>query len=285
MNAQTTEDPIILTGVVREQGVPYEPIGDVEGFRQSISFVAWREGDGPVSTSLLQVQLNVDSREEQQALQQPFRKGRLVRFVIEDEVIFRMVDGVPLSAEADWVRMLEPVEDPELAAAADRIFNPLPFTDAELGEFEPHSRLFDHFGQVRQWLGKDIIFELILEPMGPDARDRALAMAHLAWNDHAAIDEKIREAITDHIYARRAEEAGIQLVPLDGGEPITEDELPPLSRKAFKADHRLRRVSCSALDYCVLEYLADTLEWHWSYTATIMRDDGGGWYLDGWDFP
>lgn len=277
-------EPVILTGVVREQGVAYEPIGAVDYYGQSISFAAWREGSGPVETTLLWLSIRVDTREEQQALQVPFRKGRLVRFVIEGPVTYRTPPGSPPFAEARWVRMLDPVEDPELSAAADLIFHPEAITDPELGTFDPHPRLLDQFEQERDWSGTPTLFGLILEPMGPTARDRALAMAKLAWADREAIDETIREAITDHIYSRRAEQAGIMLVPVDGGEPILSDELPPLPRAEFKTDHTLTRVSCSAQDYCVFAYDTRRLDWFYSYEATILRD-GDGWKLDGWDFP
>ncbi len=275
------EAPVIVSGVVLEVGVPYPPIGDVEGYGQSISFIAWREGEEAVSTTLLWLNVNVDTAEKQAEIGAHFRRGKLVRFEAQEPVRFREKSR---TAGAELANMLEPVEDAELTAAADALFRPSAFVDPELGEFEPHSRLFDHFGQVREWLGKDTVFEVILEPMGLDARDRALNMARIAWNDHKAIDETIREAITDHIYSRRAEEAGIMLVPVDGGEPIVEDELPKLSHAEFEKDHRLTRVSCSAQDYCSLQYTADKPEWHWSYTATIRRKDDG-WYLDEWDFP
>ena len=271
----------VVSGVVLKVGVPYPPIGDVKGYGQSISFIAWREGEKAVSTTLLWLNVNVDTAEEQAEIGAHFRRGKLVRFETPEPVRFHETSR---TASATLARMLEPVEDAELAAAADALFRPSAFVDSELGEFEPHSVLFDHFGQVREWLGKDTIFEVILEPMGPDARERALDMARIAWKDHKAIDETIREAITDHIYSRRAEEAGIVLVPVDGGEPIVEDELPKLSRAEFKADHRLERVSCSAQDYCSLQYSATKLDWHWSYRATIRRKDDG-WRLDGWDFP
>jgi hypothetical protein len=277
-------EPVVLTGVVRDQGAAYEPIGSVDYYGQSVSFAVWREGDGLVETTLLWLSIKVDTRAQQQALQDPFRKGRLVRLVIEGPVTYRTPPSSPPFAEAGFVRMLEPAEDPELSAAAALIFRPDAITDPELGTFEPHPRLLDQFEQERDWSGSPAIFGLIFEPMGPTARDRALAMARLAWTDRMAIDETIREAITDHIYSRRAEQAGIMLVPVGGGEPILRDELPPLPRAEFKTDHTLTRVACSAQDYCVFAYDTNRLDWSYSYEATIRRD-GDGWQLDGWDFP
>lgn len=233
---------------------------------------------------MLWLAIKVDTLEAQQALQEPFRKGRQVRFVIDGPVSWREPPGSPPFAEARLAKLLGPDEDPALAAAAQQIFHPDPITDPALGVFKPHPRLLDQFEQEREWLGGTTMFGLVLEPMGPTARERALAMAKLAWTNRAAIDETIREAIADHIYAHRAEEAGLELVPVDGGEPITHDDLPPMSRADFKADHTLIRVTCSSQNYCVFSYNANRLDWSYSYEATIVRD-GEGWRLDGWDFP
>lgn len=282
-----SNEPIVITAIVQEQGVPYEPMGAIEDYGQSIKFIAWREGRGAISTQQLSLYIKVDTAEEQQVLQAPFRKGRLVRFEIEGPISYRGVNKDAQSASVLWGRLLEPVEDAELLEAAEQVWRPKPFVDAELGEFEPHSRLYDHFGQVRDWLGTETVFELILEPMGPNARDRALEMARIAWNDRARIDATIRQTIADSVYSSVSKQSDIMLVPVDGGEPITkvtEDDLPPLTRDEFRANHTLARISCSAQDYCSLQYVAKDIDWYWSYRATIRRD-GEGWILDEWDFP
>ena len=289
---QANGDPVVITGVVQEQSAVHEPIGDVSGYSQSIKLIAWRQDNGPISTQAMWLHIKRKTGEEFDTLQISFSEGQTVRFETAGPLTLHGPNEDAKSVQAKFGRLIGPVEDAELLAAAQKVWRPEAFTDAELGEFEPHSRLYDHFGQVREWLGKKTVFEVILEPMGPRARERALTMSRMVWNDHAEVDETIRETITDHIYSNVNTNLDVKLVPLDGGEPITkvtEDDLPPLTRDAFKTNHRLVRVSCSAQDYCSLEYVAQGIDWYWTYYATIRRKDAEdgtpGWHLDEWDFP
>ena len=283
------ESPTIITGVVRDYDGVTAPYGSIEKYTQAIRLAAWRENDGPVQTVPIWITVKADTIEGVRALEKRFPRSELVRFVILGAINIRGEDGGPQTAEADWAGMLAPINDNEVTAAADAILNPVPFTDAELGVFEPHPSLPDHFGQSREFMGTPMIFEVILEPLAPGSRELALSMARLVWGDLETIDSEIRETITDHIYSRRAQQAGIVLLPLDEGQPVSADggadELPKLTREQFQFDHALLRMSCSSLSYCTLRYFTQDASWEWSYSATIRRNDDGEWYLDGWDFP
>jgi len=283
---QASSEPVVITGIVKEFDLGFEPGTISDKYERYASFAAWRLGDGPVETTLLWLTLSVDTEEQAEALKQQFREKALVRFLAKGKPSFRGDGGAAQSAEVDWLATLDPVADDEVSAAADLIFNPQAFDDPELGTFEPHPSAFGYFGQLREWLGEETIFEVILEPMGPNAREQALSMARLAWAERAAIDAQIREQVTDHIYSNRTAEAGLVLAPVDGSVAPEEEEDsgPSLSREDFNSDHKLVSVSCSAQQYCVFGYSAQQASWEWSYNATIMLSDDG-WYVDGWDFP
>ncbi|WP_435418406.1 hypothetical protein WAB17_02170 [Parerythrobacter aurantius] len=284
---QNGDPVVIINGVVQYPGIVYEPTGSVDHYGLTVEFIAWRQDDGPVSTQALSLHIKAGSKGEIEAIQGSFRRGQIARFEADGPLTFHGPNEGAQSVLAGLGQLIAPVEDAELLAAAENVWKPEGFADPELGEFEPHPRLYEHFGQIREWLGKKTVFEVILEPMGPNARERALNMARIVWNDHVAIDETIRESVTDSIYSDDESYLEAMIVPVGGGEPIanaTEDDHPPISREDFKANHRLTRVSCSAQDYCALEYVAQGIEWYWTYDATIRRKDDG-WYLDGWDFP
>ena len=179
------------------------------------------------------------------------------------------------------------MEDTEVFAAARSVLNPVAFEDARLGTFEPHPSVPEFFGQMREWLGAETVFEVILEPLGPAAREAALAMARMAWDNREAIDTEIREAVTEGVYGERPADIQIAVVAEDGTTTTVddEDERPKLTREQFRTDHKLAKVSCSARGYCDFHYTVQNDEWYWSYRATIMRGEDGGWYLDGWEFP
>ncbi|MEL7446821.1 MAG: hypothetical protein AAGK02_13600 [Pseudomonadota bacterium] len=283
--AQEVEERVIVTGVVRDINTGLPPYGTKTTFTHSIRLAAWRQGDEPVETMVLWISFETETSLELDELGQQFPTGELIRFMVQDGVTIEGETGGLQSANAKFAVMLPKIPDEEVVAAADRLLRPPAIEDAKLGIFEATPPFIENFGQQRDWLGKEILFELILEPLGPNAREHALAMARIAWKNRKTIDAQIREAITDHIYSRRAQEAGIMLVPLDGDGPsITEDELPPLSREDFKADHKLVYVHCSAQDYCSYSYVAQKAGWEWSYWATIRRNEDS-WSLDGWAFP
>lgn len=284
--AQEAEEQVIITGVVRDIDTGLPPHGAKTVYTHSIRLAGWRQDDQPVETMVLWIRYETENSLRLDELGQIFPTGELIRFTVKDGVAFRGEPGGLQTASADFVEMLPTVSDKEVMAAADRLLNPPAINDANLGRFKADPPHIENFGQQREWLGEQITFELLLNPLSPTAREHALAMAQMAWQDRKAIDANIREAVTDHIYSNRVHEAGIVLVPVDG-KPLDEeaDEMPKLSREAFKADHKLVYIHCSAQDYCSYSYVAQTAGWEWSYWATIRRDKGDdGWYLDGWVF-
>lgn len=284
--AQEPREPVVITGVIRDlSGVTF-PYGDKDYHSQSARLAAWREGDGPVQLVQLWVSFKTDTFEEMQVLEKQFPKKGLIRFEAAGDIRYRGDDKGPQSAEVDWVRMLEPVEDAAIVAAADSILNPVAFDDPELGTFEPHSSIPEYLGQMREWFGKEAIFEVILEPLGPGAREAALAMARMAWAEREAIDAQIRKEVTEGVFGEPAVQLEAASVGVDGTVTPVEDadEGPKLTRDQFQTDHVLTRVSCSAQGYCDFHYAVQNDEWYWSYRATIRRTDDG-WFLDGWEFP
>lgn len=285
--AQQADEPVIITGVIRDlNGVTF-PYGNRDYHSQSARLTAWREGDGPVRTVQLWVSFKTGTYEEMQAFEKQFRRNTIVRFETVGSVTFRGDTGKPRSAEVVLARLLEPVEDAEVFAAAQSLLNPVAFEDPVFGTFEPHSSIPEFFGQIREWLGQETVFEVILEPLGPEAREAALSMARIAWDNREVIDAEIREAVTEAVYGERPADIQIAKVTADGATTSVDgvDEGPRLTRDAFRTDHRLKRVSCSAQGYCDFRYEVQNDEWFWSYRATIMRSDAGSWHLDGWDFP
>lgn len=284
--AQKDGEPITITGIVRDHGSVAFPYGDRDYHSQAVRLAAWREGDGPVQTLQLWVTFRAATYEELQAIEKQFAAGQEVRFETSGAVNFRNRNGAPVSADVNWARMLEPVADSEVLAAADATLNPEPFEDPELGTFLPHSSIPEYFGQMREWLGQETTFEVILEPLGPNAREAAMAMARMAWNEREEIDAAIRAAVTEGVYGERAEELQVAIVTPEGETAAPpEEEGPKLTRAQFQTDHKLERVSCSAQGYCDYQYTVQNDEWYWSYRATIMLREDGSWYVDGWEFP
>jgi len=264
--AEQAEDPVIFTGVVNWRGYPYKPNEYREAYSFDVQFLAWRQGDGPVETVQANTYVRTKDEAEFERFKDLFQRGALVQLAIDGPVKFEEDAVLGRTAFAVFVDVLAPVQDAELSAAADRVLNPLPFEDPVLGQFEPVANEFTLMVQKREWFGDAIPFELILEPLGPDARDRAIAMARMAWEDREAIDKAIRRTVTERIYGTEE-------------EPTEVDPryLPPLTSDEFETDHILRNVACGAQNFCVFFYKPQVVT-GWGYRAIIERD-GDGWVV------
>ena len=280
--------PTILAGVAWYTDPPYPADDNGELFEQPVVFAAWRQADGPVDTTTLRVFVQAASLADVQAMAAQFLDRKPVRFTVEQSVAFDGETDTARVGTAKYVQFIGPVKDRALARAAKPILEPQPILDPQLGRFAPSTVYFGFFSQTREWFGKEVELEVALEPMGPNARERALAMARMVWNDRKAIDEEIREAVANHIYRTLGKSVMVdtsRLARIKGeAEPDKTDTPPTLSREEFKADHTLDRVACWARDHCELVYRVQRADWDYNYRGYIKRK-GDGWYLDGWNFP
>ncbi len=278
--AQEVEQPINIIGKVWYSESPYPADELGEKFEQPIIFAAWRQTDGPVSTTILAITVEADTLAEVQAIVAQFPRDTPARFTVSDPITYYGETGLAQSAGGRLARIIEPVADAEITNAAEPIINPKSIEEPELGRFEPSTVLFGFFGQKREWFGNEIPFEVALVPMGPIARERAFFMARMAWKDRTAIDAEIREAVANHIYLRLGKEARVRTdsASKNEGEPVK------LSREEFKADHTLKNVTCWAQDHCEFVYQVRRAEWVWNYRGYVDHK-GESWYLEGWNFP
>lgn len=290
------KEKTMLTGVVLHQGRLYVPDRWRKAYYLEVTFLAWREGDGSVDTTQLSVTFITKNRAEMDTIREQVHNNATVRFTIDGPLRIREDAMFGRTVEARYAANLETVADAALSAAAERVRAPAPLEDPLLGTFEPDPANFVIMRQTRDWFGRAVPFELILEPLGPQAAPRALAMARLAWQERDAIDAAIREYVSNAIYAPRART--VQVAIAGDGEPAINAasdpfQLPPLKREAFRADHSLVKVACGAQNFCVFFYAPNRAE-GWGYRATIERDgdgdsdgesdgEGDGWYVYGFD--
>ncbi len=197
--AQADEEATIVTGVV-------DGVGGGGGFQEqgqkrwtsSVNLVAWREGEGPIRTDTLRVEIP-DQREGDLAKWAAvFPPRMLVRIAIRESV--REENDRALAVLR---APLPRVEDPALLAAADPILNPPPIVDPQFGTFTSDPSFPQWFKQKRDWLGREVNVTLELDyagPPGPDAPQQALATLHGVWDRREEWDTRIREAIAEEYY-------------------------------------------------------------------------------------
>lgn len=245
--AQADGEAIIVTGVV-------DALGGGGGFKDqgqtswtsSVHFVAWREGDGPVRTDTLRVEIPDQRQSDLEKWSDVFPPRTLVRVAIRAPV--REENG---RAKAVLRAPLPRVEDAALLAAADPLLNPPPLTDPAFGTFTSDPQFPQWFRQKREWLGREIAVVLTLDyagPPGPDAGAQALARLHAVWDAREAWDARVREAIATDYYE----------VWTDNWR---EDGQAQVSREAFKARFTLEEAAFAPDGSFTFTFGDDDLFW------------------------
>jgi hypothetical protein len=219
--AQADKDAIIVTGVVDAigGGGGFQNGGET-GWTSSFNLVAWREGEGPIRTDSLRVEIPGQRQSELARWSEVFPPRTLVRFAIREPVAEKNGRALAVLRAA-----LPRPADAALLAAADPLLNPPPISDPVFGTFTSDRQFPQWFRQKREWLGREIGLILTLDyagPPGPDAPVQALAGLRAVWEAREAWDARLREAIAADYYAVWADDWR------DEGEPL-------ISREAFKA--------------------------------------------------
>jgi hypothetical protein len=245
--AQADGEAIIVTGVV-------DALGGGGGFKDqgqtswtsAVQLVAWREGDGPVRTDTLRVEIPDQRQSDLAKWGDVFPPRALVRFAIREAV--KENNGRALAVLR---APLPRIEDAALVAAADPLLNPPPVRDPAFGTFTSDPQFPQWFRQKRDWLGREIALVLTLDyagAPGPDAAAQALARLHAVWDAREAWDERVREAIAEDYYEVWAANWR------DEGEPL-------LSREAFKARFTLEEAAFSPDGSFTFTFGDDDLFW------------------------
>lgn len=197
--AQADEQAIIITGVVDGVGGGggFQDLGE-KRWTSAVQLVAWREGDGPIRTDALRVEILGQRQSELGKWGAIFPPRTLVRLAIREPVHEKNGRAVAILRTP-----LPRVDDAALIAAADPILNPPPISDPDLGTFVSDPTFTEWFRQRRDWLGREIDVVLTLDyagPPGPDAPAQALATLHGVWESREEWDERVRETIAADYY-------------------------------------------------------------------------------------
>lgn len=245
--AQADGEAIIVTGVV-------DAIGGGGGFKgqgetswtSSVHLVAWREGDGPIRTDTLRVEIPDQRQSDLKTWGEVFPPRTLVRVAIREAV--REDSGRALAVLR---APLPRVEDAALLAAADPLLNPPPVSDPAFGTFTSDPKFPQCFRQKRDWLGREIALVLTLDyggPPGPDAEAQALARLRAVWDAREAWDARLREAIAENYYGVWADN-------------WREEGQPVIGRETFKARFTLEEAAFSPDGSFTFTFGDDDLFW------------------------
>ena len=245
--AQADKDAIIVTGVVDAigGGGGFKDQGQ-KGWTSSVHLVAWREGEGPIRTDTLRVEIPDQRQSDLAKWAAVFPPRTLVRFAIraplrEEQSRALAVLRAPLPRP----------EDAALLAIAEPILNPPPLTDPAFGTFVPDRQFPQWFRQKRAWLGREIDVVLTLDyagPPGPDAPAQALAHLRSVWDRSGEWDARIREAIAAEYYE----------IWTDNWRDA---DKPAVDRETFKARFVLEDVSISPDGSFTFTFGDDDLFW------------------------
>lgn len=170
--------PTDVIGVVRPRGVGGSQSQGARQWTLQIELMAWRAGDGPVSKQPLVARQRTSERAVVRAMDE-----------ISAYDIVRMRARVAVensfgSPQAKIVRMLEPVDDREIAATADSLKKPVVVEDEQFGKLK-FDRAAGWFTAQARWGRRRIEVNLVANRSTAHGKSlqhaKAIFAAHREW--------------------------------------------------------------------------------------------------------
>lgn len=248
-----------VTGLVDESGVSGGQIADDVLSQMTVTFEAWRVGDGALRTDQLTLRQMVEADRITPLLQQ-FGLENIVR--VRARISEVNVFGSP---QALFEEFIGRVEDLGLREHQRKLNTPVVHRDGVLGDLTWVRRFGWYEGRPRwnsRWgglLGKRV--RLHLESESPEVPQRALETARSLWADSAAWERRAKEFIA------------AEMLELKNGTWLKDDERP------FDAERFMRRLRLDSIHVGsgdALEFWFDDGGLFWGHSIRVQANANGG---------